>query len=293
MELHQLRYFAEVVRTGSFTKAANHCHITQPTLSHQIKKLEEELGEPLLQRRKTGVLPTPLGRKLFERATSLLAEIRAIEDDAADYTSDLRGELHLGVIPTIAPYLLPRVLDLARQDFPGLRFRISEETTENLLAGMRSGLIDIAILSLPVEGDDLETLELFQDELLVVLPEAHHLGKEGALDIHHLAKEPLLLMKEAHCLTGQTLQVCQMAGYHPQVYLYSSQIETILALVEAGLGLSFIPAMARPHIEGRKLTIRSLGPRPAHRPIALAWPRQAAQTRAHARFREICLRLRG
>jgi LysR family transcriptional regulator, hydrogen peroxide-inducible genes activator len=292
MELHQLKYFAEVVRTGSFTKAANHCHITQPTLSHQIKKLEDELGEPLLQRRKSGVLPTALGERLFERATNLLAEVRAIEDEAANYSSEVRGELHLGVIPTIAPYLLPSLLTRAREEFPGLRFRISEETTENLLQGMRAGTVDLALLSLPVDGDDLETVELFQDELLVVLPQEHPLAQEGALDIQLLAKEPLLLMKEAHCLTGQSLQVCNFGGFHPQVYIYSSQIETVLALIESGMGISFIPAMARPLIETRKLAFRSLGPKPAFRPIALAWPRQTAVTRAHLRFREICLRIR-
>lgn len=292
MELHQIKYFAEVVRTGSFTRAASQCNITQPTLSHQIKKLEEELGEPLLQRRKSGVLPTALGRRLFERANVLLGEVRAIEQEAASYTGQVRGDLHLGVIPTIAPYLLPRLLASAREEFPGLRFRITEDTTLNLLQGMRSGQIDLALLSLPLEGDDLETVELFQDELLVVLPEEHHLGKSGALDIHHLAKEPLLLMKEAHCLTGQSLEVCKLGGYEPKVFIYSSQIETVLALVEAGMGISFIPAMAKPLVANRRLTLSSLGPQPAYRPIALAWPRNAAETRAQIKFREICLGLR-
>jgi LysR family hydrogen peroxide-inducible transcriptional activator len=288
MELHQLRYFVEVVQSGSFTKAAERCHVTQPTLSHQIKKLEETLGEPLLQRRRQGVRATPLGETFHARALAILREVQAAREDAAAFTGELRGSLRIGLIPTIAPYLMPRLLKASLKQFPRLNFQVSEETTDHLLSAMRIGSVDAAILSLPLPGEDWKIDILMQDELLLALPEKHPLARtRGAIDLSRLGDEPLILMKEAHCLTGQTLQVCGRAGFAPEVFLYSSQIETLLALVDGGMGLSFIPAMAR-HIAGtRRICFKSLKPR-AHRSIALVWPRQATPTRAFEYFREVC-----
>jgi LysR family hydrogen peroxide-inducible transcriptional activator len=288
MELHQLRYFVEVVQSGSFTKAAQRCHVTQPTLSHQIKKLEETLGEPLLQRRRQGVRATPLGETFHARAVAILREVQAAREDAAAFTGELRGSLRIGIIPTIAPYLMPRLLKASLKRFPRLNFQVSEETTDHLLSAMRIGSVDAAILSLPLPGEDWKIDILMQDELLLALPEKHPLARtRGAIDLSRLGDEPLILMKEAHCLTGQTLQVCGRAGFAPEVFLYSSQIETLLALVDSGMGLSFIPAMAR-HVAGtRRICFKSLKPK-AHRSIALAWPRQATPTRAFEYFREVC-----
>lgn len=293
MELQQLRYFVEVVQSGSFTKAAERCHVTQPTLSHQIKKLEEALGEPLLQRRRQGVRPTPLGESFHIRALAILREVRAAREEAAAFTGELRGSLRIGIIPTIAPYLMPQLLKASLKRFPRLNFQVSEETTDHLLSAMRIGSVDAAILSLPLPGEDWKLDVLMQDELMLALPDRHPLAvARGNIDLSQLGEEPLILMKEAHCLTGQTLQVCGRAGYAPEVFLYSSQIETLLALVDGGLGLSFIPAMAR-HVAGkRKICFRSLKPK-AYRSIVLAWPRQAMPTRAFEYFREVCRRHAG
>jgi LysR family transcriptional regulator, hydrogen peroxide-inducible genes activator len=288
MELHQLRYFTEVVQTGSFTKAAERCNVTQPTLSHQIRKLEELLGEPLLQRRRTGARPTPLGQSFHTRALAILREVDAAREEAAAFAGEIRGSVRIGVIPTIAPYLMPRLLKAALKRFPQLHFHVTEETTDHLLAAMRAGSVDAALLSLPLPGDDWNIDLLMQDELLLALPPRHPLAKKrGTVSLERLADEPLILMKEAHCLSGQTLQVCSRAGFVPQVFLYSSQLETLLALVESGMGLSFIPAMARRAAGSRKVCFRSLRPRAA-RPIALAWPKRAASTRAFEYFRGVC-----
>ena len=288
MELQQLRYFVEVVQSGSFTKAAERCHVTQPTLSHQIKKLEEALGEPLLQRRRQGVRPTPMGESFHARAVAILREVQAAKEEAAAFTGELRGSLRIGIIPTIAPYLMPRLLKASLKRFPRLKFQVSEETTDHLLNAMRIGSVDAAILSLPLPGEDWKIDVLMEDELLLALPERHRLAVgRGAIDLSQLGEEPLILMKEAHCLTGQTLEVCSRVGFAPEVFLYSSQIETLMALVDGGMGLSFIPAMAR-HVAGkRRIRFKSLKPR-AYRSIALVWPRQATPTRAFAYFREVC-----
>lgn len=289
MEIHQLRYFVELWETRSFTQAAARCHVTQPTLSHQIKKLEEELGHALWQRRPKGLLPTEFGRRFLPRARAILAEIKAAEEEAAALASAPRGHLHLGFIPTIAPYLAAPLLQAARAELPHVTFRLTEDTTDNLLIAMREGSIDLALLSLPLPGEAWHVTELGQDELLVALPENHPLARHSRINARHLAKEPLILMKEAHCLRGQSLQVCRRAGLTPEVSLVSSQIGTLLTLVESGFGLSFVPAMARTHMPSRRLVLRPLQ-EPAFRTIALVHPKQQVKTVAQQCFADLCQR---
>lgn len=288
MEIHQLRYFVEVVQTGSFTRAAVRCSVTQPTLSHQIKKLEQALGEPLLTRSRKGAQTTAFGRSFFRRAITILGEVKAASEDASAYQGETRGELRIGVIPTIAPYLMPTVLGMARERLPQLTFDISEDTTENLLVSMKEGRVELALLSLPVEGDEWVTEELAQDEILVALPEKHRLAKKKGIQLSDLMSEPIILMKEAHCLRGQALAICNNIGWSPEVFFQSAQIETLVSMVEAGFGVSFAPEIARQRLQGRKLALRSLAPAPVYRSIALVHPRQAAQTRAFRSFLEVC-----
>lgn len=289
MEIHQLRYFVEVVRTGSFTQAAARCHVTQPTLSHQVKKLEEALGEPLLQRRKRGVLPTALGKAFFPRALAILSELKAAAEEAAFYAGEIKGRLRIGVIPTVAPYLMPRLVKASLKRFPRLAFEITEDTTDNLLQAMRGGALDLSLLSLPVEGEEWRVEPLGRDEILVALPAKHQLAG-GKKSVHpaQLRAEPMVLMKEAHCLRGQSLDICGKAGWTPEVYFTSSQIETLLTMVEAGFGLSFVPALARGQAGKRKVELRSLAPEPVFRTLALVWPRQSAEMRALRVFRGVC-----
>lgn len=289
MELHQLRYMIAVAKTGNFSRAAEMCHVSQPSLSQQIQKLEQELGEPLFVRRRQRNSLTPLGERFLSRAERILREIGEAKADAEAYTGGLSGALRVGVIPTVAPYLMPSLLKASLKKYPGLSFQISEETTDRLLQAMHLGQVDVSILSLPVEGNEWEIEQLFQDELLVALPWKHGLsGSKGAIRIAELVQEKLVLMKEAHCLSGQTLQVCSRAGYQPEVYLHSSQIETLLAMVECGMGISFVPDMARPYSVKRKIHFASLEPK-VFRPIALVWQKNNSRTRAFRAFRELCL----
>ncbi|AHF89832.1 LysR family transcriptional regulator [Opitutaceae bacterium TAV5] len=289
MEIHQLRYFVEVVRTSGFTRAAERCHVTQPTLSQQVRKLEEMLGEPLLQRRRDGVILTSFGKTFYERALAILAEVRAAQEEAAAFRGELKGSLHLGMIPTVAPYLTPRMLKDSLSRFPQITFRITEDTTDNLMQAMRKGTVDLSLLSLPLPGDEWVAAELMRDEILVALPKNHALGGKPRVNLQRLAGEPLVLMQEAHCLRGQSLSLCSQAGWQPEVFFYSSQIDTLLAMVEAGLGISFIPAMARPYMGRRQVKLRSLAKGGAFRTIALVRHRQSSPTRALQRFWDTCL----
>lgn len=288
IEIHQLRYFVEVVKSGNFTQAAARCNVTQPTLSHQIKKLEDTLGEPIIQRLRKGAKTTAFGRALYARAITILSEVEAAKEDASSYFDQLKGELNVGVIPTIAPYLMARILAEARERCPQVIFDISEDTTENLLSAMKHGEIDIALISLPVDGDEWETIELMEDEILLALPPAHHLRKQKKLLPEHIAGEPVVLMREAHCFRGQSVELCSRHGITPKVTFQSSQIDTLISMVEANFGISFVPALARKALQSRKIELRSFEPTPAYRPIGLVHPRLTAKTRATKQFIAIC-----
>jgi LysR family hydrogen peroxide-inducible transcriptional activator len=188
--------------------------------------------------------------------------------------------LRIGIIPTIAPYFLPRLLSACQKRHPGISFQVTEDPTENLLASMRRGTMDVAVLSPPVVGDDIRFKELFEDEFLLVAPRRHPLTRTRAISLSDLEAFPMILMNDAHCLRGQTLSLCKRAGFTPQVFIQSAQLDTVLAMVEAGLGISLVPATARRSFCHRKVIFRSLRPEKLSRHISLAWPKQSASTRA-------------
>lgn len=288
MELHQLRYLVEVARTHSFTRAARLCHVTQPTLSHQIRKLEEEMGEPLLQRNRRGAALTPLGERVYAHAAAILGTVEQARQEAASFSREVQGRLRIGVIPTLAPYFLPDLLRRCRRRFPSLRFQIAEEPTEGLVAALRRGALEFALLSPPLAGDDLRLQHLFEDEFLLALPPAHPLARQGRVALARLKDQPLILMNDAHCLRGQTLSLCQRAGFTPEVFIQSAQLDTMLAMVEEGLGLSLVPAIARRAFRHRRIVFRPLRPGKLARTISLAWSPRQARTRAFTAFLELC-----
>ncbi|KAF0094153.1 MAG: Transcriptional regulator LysR family [Puniceicoccaceae bacterium 5H] len=292
MELHQIRYFVEVARVRNFTRAAERCHISQPTLSHQIRKLEEELGEPLFHRQRSGVRLTPFGDIFYPRATRILQEVKSVEDEALSFQQEVRGVLRIGVIPTIAPYLLPRLVEAMIEQHPGVTFEVSEDPTEILLQRLRHGQLDMALASPPLPDEqDWRLCDLLEDELLITLPRHHPLAGRQQLSLDELKQHPLVLMKEAHCLSQQSLSVCHRAGFQPNVKIESSQLETVLALVEVGLGLSFTPSIALPFMSPREVVFSSIAPQSVFRRISLIWPKSAAPTRAHLAFLELAQEL--
>lgn len=245
MELHQLRYFLAVARARNFSRAAEQCRVAQPSLSQQIMKLEDELKERLFERTRREVALTPAGELFRVHAERILDEVELARDKVGEVRGLLRGRVALGALPTVAPYYLPARLRAFATKHPGIEVVVHEDTTAQLAQGVLAKEIDVALVSLPVEKAGLAAEELFDEDLLVALPEKHALAARKHLKLDDLECEAFILMKEGHCLAGQALQFCRLNGFAPRVSFRSAQIETVLAFVAAGWGVSIVPAMAR------------------------------------------------
>lgn len=284
MEFHQLRYVAAVARTGNFSRAAQQCNVAQPSLSQQIHKLEEELGERLFERSKTGARLTPAGEAFLPRALRVLEEIEAAHRDARDTRDLQRGQVSIGALPTIAPYFLPPVIARFNAAYSGVQVIVREDTTARLIEQILAFSLDIAVLSLPLPPADLTTQTLFSEELLLALPSDHTLVKKRSIKAADIESQPFILMKEGHCLGDQVLRFCNRRDFHPQVSCHSAQIETMQSLVETGLGISLIPKMASDTPRKSSIVYRSLeAPRP-QRTIVAAWAAQRPLHRAADQF---------
>ena len=280
MEMQQLRYVVAVARTGTFSRAAAQCRVSQPSLSQQIQKLEDELDERLFDRRKRATKLTAHGEMFLHRAVRILAEVDAAKREAADARDLLRGTLTVGVLPTIAPYLLPDVMRQFTERFPGVEIVVQEDTTARLLKLAHEYEIDFALASQPIQDERLQVKELFAEELLLALPPGHPLTRKRTVAFADLDGERLIVMKEGHCLGGQVLGFCERRDLKPKISFRSAQLETVQALVCAGLGLSLIPAMAAQRKREDLPEYRSLqAPRPERTIVAL-WPKHRPPARA-------------
>lgn len=286
MELQQLRYVLAVAKTGNFSRAAEQCHVAQPSLSQQIRKLEDELGERLFTRLRQRAVPTAAGESLVTRAARILAEVDAARRELHEASDLTRGTVAVGVLPTIAPYLLPRVLRTFSAAHPGLSLSVQEDITPQLVKLVGACELDLAILSLPLGDARLEHEELFTEELRLALPPGHPLAGRRRLSLDDLDGERFILMKEGHCLGDQALRFCQRHELEPQVVFRSAQLETIQALVLAGVGVSLMPEMACRSERSQHPVYRSLAaPRPS-RVIAAVWRREQHHSRPAWAFLE-------
>jgi len=284
MELHQLRYLLAVAKTGNFSRAAEQCHVSQPSLSQQIAKLESELGERLFSRLKRSAVLTSAGEALVLRAARILSEVDAARRDVADAAEQVRGKVNVGVIPTIAPYLLPRVLALTARECPGMEVRIHEATTAQIVVSAAACEIDLAIVSLPIADPRFVREPLFDEELLLAVPPRHPLTKKPRVRLSDLEAERFILMEEGHCLTDQSLSFCHRHDLHPQVAFRSAQLETIQALVAAGVGISLIPKLAlHPKRPGQPVYLSLADPKPM-RTIGVLWRKEHHHSRAAREF---------
>ncbi|MCO6456443.1 MAG: LysR family transcriptional regulator [Pirellulaceae bacterium] len=284
MELDQLRYFLRVAERQSFTRAADELGISQPALSRSIQKLEEELGQPVLERRSRTVLLTDAGTLLQARAQQVLT---LLEDTRAELQDDGQtGRVRVGAIPTIAPFFLPRVLREFSREFPRATLVVREHTTETLLKCCSQGEIDLAILALPVAAKYLEVEELFEEELLLVLSPGHPLVEREKIRLSDVEPYPFVLLEEAHCLTDNILSFCRQRSFQPVVVERTSQLATVQELVSLGHGVSLIPAMARQLDPSERRVYRSLAGLKPTRTIAVAWNPYRFQSRLLKAFRE-------
>jgi LysR family hydrogen peroxide-inducible transcriptional activator len=280
MEMHQLRYVVAVARAGNFSRAAEQCHVSQPSLSQQIQKLEEELGERLFDRMKREAKLTAHGEAFLPRALKILEEVDLARREASDARSLLRGRVIVGVLPTIAPYLLPAVLGDFAQRFPGVEIVAQEETTALLLKLANACEIDFAVASRPIQDRRMEVQDLFTEELRLALPPRHSLTRKRTVRLADLEKEPFIVMKEGHCLGDQVLNFCERRDLKPTISFRTAQLETIQALVHAGAGISLVPAMAARKKRAGLPEYRSLvSPKPERKIVAI-WPKQRPLSRA-------------
>lgn len=274
LTLRQLRYFEALARHGHFGRAAAACSISQPALSVQIRDLEADLGAPLFERGARQVRLTALGEACLERAVKILRAVDELEDLTRAAQGDLVGRLRLGVIPTVAPYLLPALFAELAQSHAGLDLHIRETMTPRLLAELHEGRIDCAILALPVGEPGLDEVALFDEAFVFVRPEAE--TDHPVPDGEALQKMRLLLLEEGHCFRDQALSFCKLNAAAPRDGLDGSSLTTLVQMVGAGLGVTLIPEMAVP-VEtpsARVAVARFADPQPA-RTIGMVWRRSS------------------
>ncbi len=284
MEMQQLRYMVAVARTRNFSRAAEQCHVSQPSLSQQIQKLEDELGERLFDRMKREAKLTAHGEAFLHHAVAILAELDAAKREATDAKDLLSGAFAIGVLPTIAPYLLPGVMEGFAKKYPGVEIVMQEDTTAQLVKFLLACEIDLALASHPIQDPRLVVRELFTEELLLALPPGHPFTRKRTITMAELEGEPFIVMKEGHCLGDQVLRFCDRRDLRPSISFRSAQLETVQSMVCAGLGLSLIPAMAAKAGRGSQPEYRSLATPKPQRKIVAVWPKQRPPSRATEEF---------
>ncbi len=244
MEFHQLRYFCAVARAGNFTRAAEEQHIAQPSLSQQVRKLEDELGAKLFDRFPRFARLTDFGKAFLPKAGEILRRVGEARTEIQEMSGAEIGTVAVGAIPTIAPYLLGPVIAAFARRHPAISVSLSEEITPVLLEYLHNGRVDLVLLALPVRGDELACEELFREPLFAALPVDHKLAARKSLSLAEIRKEPFLLLKEGHCFRENMLSACRRSRVHPRVIFESGQFSTILSMVATGMGVSVVPAMA-------------------------------------------------
>ena len=278
MNLRDLKYLVAVAKHRHFGRAAEACFVSQPTLSTQIKKLEDRLGVTLIERAGKRVLPTPPGAAIIAEAEQALRHVDALVQIAAQHRHPFGGELRLGVIPTVAPYLLPKILPAVRRAFDQLSLQLTEGQTATLLALLEAGDIDAAVLALPSGAAGVCERALYQEPFLLAVGTAHPLAGRRDATLADLESEAVLLLEDGHCLRDQALDVCKTHGAVENTNFRATSIETLREMVAANIGVTLMPLLAVKRDDGvRYAPFRDADP--PQRQVGLIWrassPRQA------------------
>lgn len=272
MELHQLRYFVAVAQAGNFSRAAEKCLVSQPSLSQQIQKLEHELRRPLFHRLGRKAVLTEAGRLLLDRAIQILAGVEDAERRLRGGADADQGRLSVGAIPTIAPYVLPGALERFVKSAPRAELIIREDVTAHLIAAVAEGELDLALVALPIEDSRLHAEPLLTEPLLLALPPKHPLAKRRkAVSIQELVGERFILMGDMHCLGETILNFCRAHECQPFIACRSAQISTIQQLIALGQGISLLPDMARRADQPSRIVYRPLSDPQPERKLAVIW----------------------
>ncbi|RUR18828.1 LysR family transcriptional regulator [Legionella sp. km535] len=270
MNIRDLHYFVVLAEVKHFGDAAKKCFVSQPTLSMQIKKLEESLGVTLFERTNKQVLLTDQGDALLSRVKKILMLIDEMKDVARHLHDPFAGNLRMGVIPTVAPYLLPRVMPAIKAQFPELKIWLIEDQTQRLVDQLEHGKIDVAIMAYPVEGN-FTSYTLFEEEFYFVCDESNDLAKSSSISIAQLVNQPMMLLEEGHCLREQAMAVCKMAKNQGIADFRATSLETLRLMVQSGMGVTLLPALSLIADPSQRLKyIPFEAPAPA-RTLALFW----------------------
>lgn len=271
--LRQLEFLCAVADQGSFSKAAESCHVTQPTLSAAIKEIEGLLGVQLIERESRGASLTFAGEAAVERARTILSDTADLVSAARQAGAPLTGPFKLGAIPTIAPFLLPRTLKALRRAHPDLKLYLREDQTERLLDGLRSRTLDAALIALPWEATGIETMDLGDDEFLLVAPTGHGLIDQDEIRSADLADEDVLLLEDGHCLRDHALSVCRLPARRSGADVTATSLPTLVHMVAGGLGVSLLPKLAIDAgvTSGADVALRAFETPIIGRRIGIAW----------------------
>lgn len=283
LTLRQLRYFEAAARLGHFGKAAGECAVTQPALSMQIKELEEELGASLFERRPGEIVLTPLGREIAEQASRILMAASDLAAIARHRSKLLSGPLSLGIIPTLAPYILPDLLKYLSKHFPALKLELREAQTRAMLGELSRGELDLVMAAIPNEMPDLHEEHLFDDRFLLAV--ASEDMKRTRIDPETLDPANLILLEEGHCLRDQALSFCSNERGVTKAGLGATSLSTVMQMVANGYGATFIPEIAvEAETRGRKLSLqRFTAPEPS-RKIGLVWRKSSPRKKDFEAF---------
>jgi LysR family transcriptional regulator, hydrogen peroxide-inducible genes activator len=282
LKLKDLRYLVAVADLRHFGRAAARCFVSQPTLSAQLKKLEQDLGVQLIERAPNNVALTPAGEEIVARARRILEASEEVVTLASGHRDPLAGRLRVALLPTIGPYLLPRVASAIRRRLSRLELRLYEYQTAPMLEKLHDGQLDVGILALPVELDGLESRELYREAFMVAVPERHPLAARETLRVADLRGATLLLLEDGHCLRDQALEVCSRAGVREQQDFRATSLETLRQMVATGAGVTLLPELAG---RGAYGSARGVVLRPFARPapvrhIGALWRKSTARRAA-------------
>ncbi|MGO1232424.1 MAG: LysR substrate-binding domain-containing protein [Marinobacter sp.] len=282
MTLTELRYVVTLARERHFGRAAERCHVSQPTLSVAVKKLEDELGIPLFERSKSSIRVTETGQRIIEQAQRVLDQVGVIRDMAQDGKNQLNSPLKVGAIYTIGPYLFPHLLPELRRAAPDMSLYIEENYTASLRQKLRHSELDAIIVALPFDEPEVVTLPLYDEPFVVLLPAGHPLTEKEQITAEEMSKEQLLLLGPGHCFRDQVLESCpplvdaitrRVDTGRPELVTEGSSLETIRHMVASGLGITVLPLSAATAIKYQEdiLAVRPFAPPVPFRTVALAW----------------------
>lgn len=272
MNIRDLEYLVALHEHRHFGRAADASYCSQPTLSTQIRKLETELGVDLVERGSRQVLFTPVGERVVRRARRVLAEAGEIRDLARSAQNPRSGTIRLGAFPTLAPYLLPHVIGALSSDFPDLEILLVEEKTGELLTQLRDGVLDAALVAMPVNDESLHVEPLFREEFVLAAPSGHPLAERPEPQLSSaVVGEDLLLLSDGHCLRDQALEVCRMSGAEERRGFQATSLETLRLMVAAGVGVTLMPRLSvlPPVVANPSIALRELSAPAPFRDIAL------------------------